>query len=130
MGSVSRWREAWRHGGKAALAPKPVPGAPRQLTDQPCAQWLQLLLQRARAHGFANELWTLKRMAGVMQVHFGVRYHPSHVWKLLRRLGWSGQVPDRRAMPRDEQALAHWKHYKWPAIKKSPMTWRPSRLPG
>lgn len=130
VSSVSQWREAWRHGGEAALAPKPVPGAPRKLTAQQCAQLLPLLLQGARAHGFANELWTLKRMAAVIQVHFGVRYHPSHAWKLLRRLGWSCQVPDRRALQRDEQAIAHWKHDKWPAIKKSPKTWRPSRLPG
>jgi transposase len=130
VSSVAQWREAWQHGGEAALAPKPVPGAPRKLTDQQGAQVLQLLLQGARAHGFANELWTLKRMAAVIQVHFGVRYHPAHVWKLLRRLGWSCQVPDRRAMQRDEQAMAHGKHDTWPAINKSPTTWRPSRLPG
>ena len=130
VSSVAQWREAWQHGGEAALVPKPVPGAPRKLTDQQGAQVLQLLLQGARAHGFANELWTLKRMAAVIQVHFGVRYHPAHVWKLLRRLGWSCQVPDRRAMQRDEQAMAHGKHDTWPAINKSPTTWRPSRLPG
>lgn len=130
VSSVSQWREAWRQGGEAALAPKPVPGAPRKLTDQQRTQLLQLLVQGARAHGFANELWTLKRIAAVIQVHFGVRYHPSHVWKLLRRVGWSCQVPARRAMQRDEQAIAHWKHYKWPAIKKSPTTWGPSRLSG
>jgi hypothetical protein len=41
----------------------------------------------------------------------------------------SCQVPERRAIQRNEQAIAHWKRYKWPAIKKSPTTWRPSRVP-
>src|SRR5215813_10130894 len=110
VSSVSQWRAAWQQGGDAALAPKPVQGA--------------------TAHGFANNLWTLKRIAAVIQVHFGVRYHPAHVWKLLRRLGWSCQAPERRALQRDEQAMAHGKRYTWPAIKKSPPTWGPSRLPG
>ena len=130
VSSVSQWRAAWQQGGDAALAPKPVPGAPCKLTDAQCTQLVQLLLQGATAHGFANNLWTLKRIAAVIQVHFGVRYHPAHVWKLLRRLGWSCQVPERRALQRDEQAMAHWKRYTWPAIKKSPTTWGPPRLPG
>jgi transposase len=130
VSSVSPWQAAWRPGGDAALAPKPVPGPSRQLTDQPGAQVLPLLGQGARAQGFANELWTLKRMAAVMHVHCGVRYHPSHLWTLWRRLGWSGQVPDRRALPRDDEAMAHGKRYTWPAIQKSPTTWGPSRLSG
>jgi transposase len=129
VGSVYQWRQAWRTGGEAAVAPKSVSGAPRKLTDQQRAQVVQLLLQGARANGFPNELWTLKRIAAVMQVHFGVRYHPSHVWKILRGLGWSCQVPERRAIQRDEEAIAHWQRYQWPAIQKSPTTWRPPRLP-
>ena len=92
----------------AALAPKPTPGRPRRLTAQPCTQLGELLLQGATAHGFANELWTLRRIAAVIPVHFGVRYHPAHVWKLWRRLGWSCQMPERQASQRDEQAMAHW----------------------
>ncbi|HEX9871093.1 MAG TPA: IS630 family transposase [Candidatus Tectomicrobia bacterium] len=118
VGSVYRWHNAWRQGGEAALAAKPVPGAPRKLTDQQRAQLLHLLMHGARANGFPNELWTLKRIAAVIQVHFGVRYHPAHVWKLLRHWGWSCQVPERRALQRDERTIAHWKRSTWPAIKK------------
>ncbi len=129
VGSVYQWRQAWRTGGEEALAPKPVPGRPRTLTAQQGEQLVHILSQGARAHGFANELWTLRRIAAVMRVHFGVRYHPSHVWKVLRGLGWSCQVPERRAIQRDEQAMAQWKRYQWPAIQKSPTTWRPSGVP-
>jgi transposase len=130
VSSVAQWRAAWQQGGEAALAPKPVLGAPRKLTAQQCEQLVPLLLKGALAHGFPNELWTLKRIAAVIQVHFGVRYHPAHVWKILRRLGWSCQVPERRPIPRDEQAITHWKRYKWPAIKKSPPPGGPPGLPG
>jgi transposase len=130
VSSVYQWRQTWQRGGEAALAPKPVPGRPRRLTDQQCTQLRQLLLQGARAHGFSNELWTLKRIAAVIQVQLGVRYHPAHVWKVLRRLGWSCQVPERRPIQRNEQTMAHWKRYQWPAIKKSPPPGSPPGLPG
>jgi transposase len=128
--SVYQWRHVWQHGGEAALAPKPAPGRPRKLTDVQCEQLLQLLLQGAKTHGFPNELWTLKRIAAVIRVQFGVDYHHAHVWKIVRRLGWSGQVPERRALQRDEQAIAHWTRDQGPAIQKSPPPGRSPRLPG
>jgi transposase len=36
----------------------------------------------------------------------GVGFHPGHVWRLLRRLGWSVQRPARRAAERDEAEIA------------------------
>ena len=129
VGAVSQWRQAWAQGGEAALAPKPVPGRPRKLTARQGERLQQLLLQGARAYGFPNELWTLKRIATVIWLEFRVRYHPSHVWKVLRSWRWSCQVPERRALQRDEHAIAHWQRYKWPAIKKSPTPGRPSRVP-
>lgn len=130
VSSVSRWRQAWTQGGEAALAPKPVPGCPRKLTDAQCAQLLHLLSKGARAYGFPNELWTLQRIAAVMQVEFRVRYHPCHVWKLLRRLELSCQVPEQRPIQRNEPAIARWKRHRWPAIKKSPPAQRPPGIPG
>lgn len=44
VGSVSQWRQAWEQGGEAALAPKPTPGRPRRLTDQPCPHLVELML--------------------------------------------------------------------------------------
>ena len=58
----------------------------------------QALLQGAQANGFATDLWTLERVAVVITQLTGVRYHPGHVWLLLRRrLGWSLQRPERQA---------------------------------
>ena len=129
MNSVYQWREAWQQGGDAALVPKPVPGRPPKLTNQQRQRLLEVLLQGARAYGFPNELWTLKRIAAVLQVACRLRDHPSHVWKVLRRLDGSGQVPERRAVQRDEQAIAHGTRDKWPAIKQSLQAGSASRLP-
>lgn len=130
IASVSRWRRSFVEGGAAALAPKPVPGRPPKLSPARGARLLDVLLEGAMAYGYPNEIWTLKRIAKVIRQEFGVRYHPNHVWRVLRELHWSCQVPERRPVQRDEEAVEHWKRYKWPHIKKGARTWGPSGLPG
>ena len=128
-GAVHRWIQDWKRNGDAALAAKPAPGRPRKLTLKQRENLLKLLLAGALAWGFPNEMWTLKRIATVIRKEFGVRYHPSHLWRVLQACGWSCQVPERRAIQRDEEAIAHWKRHKWPHIKKGARTWGPSGLP-
>jgi len=127
--SVFRWKSAYKQGSDKALAAKPVPGRPRKLDAKERKRLLEILLQGARVYGFPNDLWTLKRMARVIWKEFEVKYHPGHIWKLLRGLGWSCQVPERRPIQRDEQAIEDWKKNKWSHIKKSRKTWRPSCIP-
>jgi transposase len=79
-----------------------------------------VLLKGPLAHGYINDLWTLKRIAEVIEKQFGVRYDPSGVWHVLRGIGWSCQRPEGRARERDEEAIARWRQRDWPRIKKSP----------
>jgi transposase len=67
----------------------------------------------------------------VIQRLTGVRHHPSHVWRVLRQLGWSVQRPARRAAERDEAAIQHGVKQDWPRIrqKRSPAR-RVDRLSG
>ena len=58
-------------------------------------------------------------MAEVIQRVTGVRYHPGHVWRLLRELGWTRQRPARRAVERDEEAIARWIKQDWPRVKSA-----------
>lgn len=118
--AVWQWRETFRRKGPAGLAPKPTPGRPSKLTARQRAQLVRVLARGARAHGYANDLWTTARVAAVITRTFGVTYHPAHVGRLLATCGWSCQKPERRALERDEQAIAHWKRYRWRAIKKKP----------
>jgi len=59
-------------------------------------------------------------VAELIEKHFGVRYHPGHVWHLLRGMGWSSQKPERRARERNEEAIRRWRQEDWPRIRKSP----------
>ncbi|MER5214772.1 winged helix-turn-helix domain-containing protein [Streptomyces sp. NPDC002838] len=47
-------------------------------------------------------------------------------WKLLRRHGWSAQVPLRRAIERDDEAIEVWKAKVWPQVKGPRRTWAPT----
>ncbi len=116
--SVSRWQADVRTEGPEGLRPKPTPGRPPRVTPRQRAALLKLLLKGATAHGFSTDLWTLPRVAEVIARTFGVRYHPAHVWKILRGEGWSCQKPERRAKERDEAAIHCWRTARWSHIKK------------
>jgi transposase len=119
-GSVCRWRDARDQHGEAGLNAKRHPGSVPKLTLAQRHHLLTLLSQGPRAHGYPNELWTLKQVAALMQQHFGITYCLSGVWCVLRGLRWSPQKPARRARERDEVAIAQWPTDVWPQLKKSP----------
>jgi putative transposase len=125
-GSVRRWRRAWQRGGIAALrSTRPV--SAERLSP---AQWARLEAELRRgplAHGFADDQrWTLVRVKTLIGRLFHVGYTVQGTWKLLRRHGWSCQVPVRQAMERDEAAIAVWKAEVWPEIKEPRATWAPT----
>lgn len=119
--SVSRWYADWRAGGTRALKAAGRAGRMPRLTEAQLRRVDRALRKGPRVHGFATDLWTLDRVAAVIETETGVRYHPGHVWKLLRdKLGWSRQRPARRAVERDDEAIARWVAKDWPRIKRGP----------
>lgn len=118
--SVSRWKKALEQGGMEALRAKPHPGRAARLTLQQKQELQEILKKGAPQSGFPTDLWTLGRVAQVIERQFGVKYHPGHVWHLLREMGFSAQKPERRARERDEMAIAHWRQEEWARIKKKP----------
>jgi transposase len=113
--NVSRWYARWQAGGLNALRSAGPTGYAPRLSDQQLHRIDQALRQGARAHGFDTDHWTLARVATVIERLTGVAYHRGHVWKLLRhRLHNRLQRPARRAVERDEQAIARWVAEDWP----------------
>ena len=112
--NVSRWHARWQAGGLQALASRGPTGPAPRLSDQQLHDLDTKLRQGARAYGFDTDHWTLARITTVIERLTGIRYHPGHTWKLLRRMGWRLQRPARRAVERDEQAIARWVAEDWP----------------
>lgn len=113
-----RWKNAWHKGGTDALASKGRAGPKPKLLPRQTGQLIKALLKGPGAHGYQTQLWTLPRVAVLIEKLTGVRYHPGHVWKLMGALGFSCQRPERRAVERNERAIRRWKQVEWPAIKK------------
>jgi transposase len=128
VSSVFRWWQAYQRAGQRGLRPRPTPGRPARLSEAQRRTLVKRLVQGPLHAGYRTDVWTLARIAKLIHREFGIRYHPSHVWKILTALGWSCQKPERRAVERDEAAIARWKQHDWPRIKKRRTTWRPSRL--
>src|SRR5438128_8253394 len=118
--AAHRWFHAWQDEGRIALKGAGRAGRKPRLEAPQLARVEAALLKGPAAHGFATELWTLPRVALTIERLTGVRYHPGHVWYILRRLGWSLQRPTRRARERDEAAIRRWVAGRWPAVKKTP----------
>jgi transposase len=69
--AVNVWHRRFKAGGPEALRSKGPRGPAPRLSD---AQ-----LAGATANGFVGELWTLDRVALVIERLTGVRHHPAHV---------------------------------------------------
>ncbi|HEY4587799.1 MAG TPA: winged helix-turn-helix domain-containing protein [Thermoanaerobaculia bacterium] len=123
--SVNRWRRALAAGGRPALASK-GPGGARCRLNSAQLEELQMLLEAGpAAWGWADQCWTLPRIAAVVRERFGVNYTLPGLDLLLHRLGWSVQVPARRAAERNEEQIAAWREETWPEIKRPRRTWAP-----
>ena len=124
--SAHLWHTRFEQGGVDALRSRGPSGPDPKLSDAQLATVEQALLAGAMANGFDTDLWTLERITVVIAQLTGVRYHPGHVWVILRRrLGWTLQRPERRASERDEEAIQRWVAQEWPRIKKGPPQKRP-----
>ncbi|HUT53755.1 MAG TPA: winged helix-turn-helix domain-containing protein [bacterium] len=118
--AASVWFAAWKRRGNKGLAAAGRAGRKPRLTVSQLQKVERALLKGPRAHGLDADLWSLPRIAEVIVRQTGVRYHPGHVWRVMRDLGWSAQKPQPKARERDEAAIHHWKTRSWPNIKKKP----------
>ncbi|GLF95170.1 hypothetical protein SYYSPA8_12755 [Streptomyces yaizuensis] len=60
------------------------------------------------AHGRPDQTWTLDRIRTLIGRRFHKTMTLSGIAQMLRRHGWSHQMPARRAVERDEAAVAGW----------------------
>jgi transposase len=117
-GAVSQWMKRGRDGGPEALWPRPPPGAPQRLSAGQLAQLPALLQRGPEAYGFRGPLWTRGRIAAIIQLEFGVSYHPRHVGRRCQAIHWRPHKPARRARQRDEAAISRGREDTWPALTR------------
>jgi len=117
-GTVSRWLTIAAAEGAGALRAHPSAGHPPKLTTEQLQRIPEFLSYGAEAYGFRGEVWTCPRIAQVINLEFGVSYHQDHVSRLMKELGWTPQVPNTRAIQRDEVAIKRWRLETWPELRR------------
>jgi transposase len=117
-GAVSQWLTAARHGGREALFTRAGRGAKPKLAPEQIRLIPDFLWHGAEAYGLRGDVWTCDRVVGIIREEFGVSYSKSQVSRLLKRLGWTPQVPITRAIQRDEEAIERWRVESWPPLKE------------
>jgi len=118
--TAHHWYHAWKEKGRGALKAAGRAGRKPKLAAPQLRKVERALRAGPRVAGFSTDLWTLPRVAEVIEQLTQVRHHPGHVWRLLRGLNWSLQRPARRARERDERAIEQWKTRRWAQLKKTP----------
>jgi transposase len=116
--TVRHWRRLYLRSGLRALASRKPSGRPRKLTWEQKLQLLEMLRLPPRDFGMDSFLWTTRLIAKLVLNQFGVSHHHDHIGVLLHELGWSPQVPARRAKERDEKRIDLWRRAFWPDLLK------------
>ncbi|WSJ64724.1 winged helix-turn-helix domain-containing protein [Kitasatospora sp. NBC_01302] len=108
--SAYRWHQLWREGGAEALASRGPSGSRCRLSPR-CLEKLAVYLEQGpAAHGWdQDQVWTAARVATLIGRKSHVSYSVSGATRMMHRLGFSPQIPARRAAERDEQAVKVWK---------------------
>ncbi len=117
--TIVRWRKTLEEEGREALSTLDR-GPKDRLPDEQWRKIESLLLAGAKELGYSTDLWTLERIADLIEKTTGVQYHPGHLWRILRDMGWSCQKPQVKAKERDEESIQRWCREDWPEIKKGP----------
>ena len=123
--SVNRWRRALAAGGRAALASKGAGGARCKLSPARVRELEAVLEAGPAIWGWEDQCWTLARIAELAWRRFKVEYTLAGLDLLLHRMGWTVQVPARRAAERDDARIAAWREAEWPVVKGRRRTWAP-----
>lgn len=118
--SVNRWAKQIGEQGKEGLKKAGRAGRKSRLSEADLKRLERGLKRGPEALGYETNLWTLERIAELIERDCGVKYHPGHVGWLLGKLAWSCQRPTGRALQRDEPAIEWWKKRRWPKLKKKP----------
>jgi transposase len=93
--SASRWHAGWQADGTAALGTQGPTGRRPKIADDQLEGIEQALLKGALAYGFATDVWTLERIALVIQGLTGVALSTPSTWAAAARsAGLDGAATD------------------------------------
>ena len=98
--TLSTWLKRYKLEGESYLEPSKIGGHKKSFLSKEKELKLSKILTKktAEAYGFEGEYWTYKRIGAVIEKEFGVSYKERSVGDLLKRMGFSWQKPQKKAI--------------------------------
>lgn len=118
--NVAEWLKNYAVSGYPGLLEGLRPGRPRELDRAQRGRLCDIIDSGSISYGFASAVWTSPMITRVIAEEFDVSYHPGHVRKLLRELGFSVQRPKHLLVRADRRKQDRWHRRTYPDIKKKP----------
>ena len=87
--TLQEWILKYQRGGLAALENGPHPGRSPNLTKAQFEELGRIIEQGPESVGLDSDVWTAPLAVDLVNRLFGVKYHPDHMRKILKRLGVS-----------------------------------------
>lgn len=117
--TIYRWLSAYHYGGDAALAAKPICGAPPKMDAKQMAKLSRLIRDKTpQQFKFEYALWTLALIRALINRQFGVKLSEVSVGRLMKRLGFTPQRPLYRAWQQNRELVQSWQETEYPKIAK------------
>ncbi len=118
--TVPLWINKWNQYGLTGLLDGYRSGRKSKLEKEDLEKLADILESGPVAYGLSTGVWTSIIIATVIEDEFEIRYHPGHVRKLLKRLGFSVQRPTLKLVNADPKQQNKWIRYTYPHLKKTP----------
>ncbi|MCX4410025.1 winged helix-turn-helix domain-containing protein [Streptomyces sp. NBC_01764] len=117
--STYQWQRLWRQGGADALLSR---GRAEAAVACRRAVWRSSPgipgRVRPRTAGREDQVWTAGRVATLIGRKFRASYRVPGATRLMRRLGFTAQMPARGVAERDGQAVTAWKEATWAEVNE------------
>ncbi len=118
--TVPLWINRWNQYGLPGLLDGYRSGRTSKLSEDDREKLADILESGPVAHGLSTGVWTSIIITSIIDEEFGVQYHPGHVRKLLKQLGFSVRRPTLKLANADRQQQNKWIRYTYPNLKKTP----------
>lgn len=116
--SVRQWVSRYRREGQAVFSVSQGRGRPERKLAPDQEAWLQQTLASSTPEDFGLRAggWTSPKVRALIEQTYGVELGERTVRVYLRRWGWVPRVATKRAVKRDESAIARFREEDAPAL--------------
>lgn len=92
-----------------------------KISEEQMLKLEELLIEGAEANGFTGQIWTGKRVANIIEKEFDETVSPHTARRYMKKIGWSRQKPQRRAIERNDTEIKKFINEEWKEIRDDAM---------